>query len=62
MYWIERSRQMTVLAEYKALAGAVLDGSHSYEDFLKAGEMIYSPRRMLALVLAADSVNGKVKR
>ena len=63
-YVLDRTFQTndsTFLAEYKALAGAVLDGSHSYEDFLKGGNDLFSQTDVLSKVLAADSVNGVVK-
>lgn len=56
-----QTNDSTFLAEYKALAGAVLDGSHSYEDFLKGGNDLFSQADVLSKVLAADSVNGVVK-
>ena len=63
-YVLDRTFQTndsTFLAEYKAHAGAVLDGSHSYEDFLKGGNDLFSQTDLLSKVLAADSVNGVVK-
>lgn len=56
-----QTNDSSFLAEYKALAGAVLDESHSYEDFLKGGNDLFSQTDLLSKVLAADSVNGVVK-
>lgn len=55
---IKNINEKVFLSEYKALTGAVLDDSHSYEDFLKGGNDLFLQNQVLSNVLAADSVRG----
>ncbi len=59
MVLIERSRQMTALTVIRPLPSSA-DGSHSYEDFLKGGNDLFS-RRMCYKVLQDSVCNGVVK-
>lgn len=49
------------LAEYKALAGTILDETHTYEDFLKGGNDLFSQTEVLSKVFSADSVSSVVE-
>lgn len=45
------------LEEYKALVGATLDNEHSYDDFLRGGQDLFSQSDILVKVLAAESIS-----
>lgn len=49
------------LAEYKALIGTTLDDTHSYDDFLRGGEDLFSQSDVLNKVVESKSVSEVFK-